>query len=304
MPSGVPTERCGRLRGSLPRPTAFVLGGGGSYGAAQVGMLEALGEFGVVPDLVAGTSIGAINGALLAADPTGAAHRLSHLWHSVDTREVLPGGLVRRARTLLRSRINVHDTPQIGRLVGEEIGAMELPDLALPFIAMAIDADTTELVTIDSGPVLTAMLASSAIPGVFPPVRWNGQELYDGGLAANVPVTQALAMGAASMVVLDCAFPGQPLKRPTNLVEAALYSMAIGMRHQTERDLPTVAAQVPVVYLPGPQPLTISPLDFTAARPLVAGAYDVARSFLEHVSIDGPGLYRARLGDRRSGEVV
>ncbi len=82
-------------------------------------------------------------------------------------------------------------------------------------------------------------------------------------------------------------------------------SRSRGLRRvDAERDLPTVAAAVAVVYLPAPQPLTISPLDFTAARPLIAGAYDVARSFLEHVSIDGPGLYRARLRDRRSGEVV
>lgn len=257
-------------------------------------MLEALGEAGITPDLVAGTSIGAINGALVAADPIGAAHRLSHLWHSVDNKDVLPGGVFRRILTILRSRVNILDTPDIGQLVGDEIGTTDIPDLALPYIAMSIDADTTELVTIDRGPVLTAMLASSAIPAIFPPVRWEGRDLYDGGLAANLPVRQAMTLGARSMVVLDCAFPGQPLKRPGNLIEAALYSMAVGMRHQADRDLPTVAADVPVIYLPGPRPRTISPLDFSAARPLISGAYEVARSFLERVSIDGPGLYDAR----------
>lgn len=294
MSSSDGSDRRDQLRRSLPRPIAFVLGGGGSFGAAQVGMLEALSEYGITPDLVAGTSIGAINGALVAADPTGAAHRLSHLWHSVDNKDVLPGGVIRRILTIVRSKVSIHDAPEIGRLVGDEIGSMAVPDLQLPFIAMAIDADTTQLVTIDRGPVLTAMLASSAIPGVFPPVRWEDRDLYDGGLAANVPVTQALALGARSMVVLDCAFPGQPLKRPGNLIEAALYSMAVGMRHQAERDVPKVATEVPVLYLPGPRPRTISPLDFSAARPLISGAYEVARTFLDRVTIDGPGLYDAQ----------
>ncbi len=123
------------------------------------------------------------------------------------------------------------------------------------------------------------MLASSAIPGVFPPVSRDGRDLYDGGLVANVPALQALERGARSLVVLDCAFPGQQLRRPTNLVETALYAFTIQMRQQALRDLPVAAERVPVLSIPGPEPLSISPLDFAAARPLIASAYDVANDF-------------------------
>src|SRR6187431_2825082 len=94
---------------SLPRPIGFVLGGGGSLGAAQVGMLEALNDRGIHADLVAGTSIGALNGAVVAADPVGAASRLSHVWHTLDAKSILPGGLLRRIWTLWRSKVAIYD---------------------------------------------------------------------------------------------------------------------------------------------------------------------------------------------------
>ncbi len=281
------------LAESLPRPVGFVLGGGGSLGAAQVGMLQALAGVGLTADLVAGTSIGAINGALVAADPHGAPHRLSRLWLELKVGRVLPGGWFRRVLTVIRSKIHLYETPKIGRLVGDELGASDIEDLPTPYLAMAIDADTTEPVVLDRGPVITAMLASSAIPGVFPPVRRDGRDLYDGGLVANVPALQALAMGAKSLVVLDCAFPGQQLRRPTNLTETALYAFTIQMRQQALRDLPLAAERVPVLSIPGPEPLAISPLDFARARPLIASAYGVAHDFLARVRLDGPGLYSA-----------
>ncbi len=280
------------LRDLLPRPVGFVLGGGGSLGAAQVGMLEALAEAGIHADLVAGTSIGSINGAVVAADPQGAAHRLSHVWHGLETKTVLPGGWLRRVITLVRNRTHVYDPPLISSVVEDEIGAVDIEDLAVPYLAMAVDADTTEPVRLESGPVLSAMLASSAIPGVFPAVARDGRDLYDGGLVSNVPVREALDMGAASLVVLDCQFPDRRLARPTNLAETVLYAMTIQTRQQVLRDLPLASASVPTLYLPGPAPVVVSPLDFASSGALITDAYRTARRFLEQVEVDGPGLYR------------
>ncbi|KAA0918327.1 patatin-like phospholipase family protein [Dietzia sp. ANT_WB102] len=281
------------LADQLPRPIGFVLGGGGSLGAAQVGMLEALAEVPVRADLVAGTSVGALNGAVVASDPVGAAHRLSHIWHDLETDMIMPGGLWARVTTVLRSRTNLYDSPRIGRLVAEEIGEEEIGQLPLPYLAMAVDADTAEPVQLTDGPLLSAMLASSAIPGVFPVVHRGGRDLYDGGLAVNTPVLEALAMGAGSLVVLDCNYPDRQIKRPTTVPEAILYAATIAARQQMERDLPVAAREVPVLVLPGPEYLPgLSPLDFTGSTPLIASAYEAGRHFLSTVKVDGPGLYR------------
>ena len=279
----------------LPQPVGFVMGGGGAFGAAQVGMLEALAEANVRADLVAGTSIGAINGVVVASDPVGAAHRLSHVWHHLGTQTILPGGLPRLVRTLWRTRTHLFDTPAIGELVAGEIPEHDISELAIPYLAMAVDADTSAPVELTSGPVLSAILASSALPGVFPAATHEGRDFYDGGLVSNVPVLEALAMGAKSLVVLDCQFPDQPLPRPTTLAEAVMYAITITMRQQVLRDLPVAAQQVPVLYLPGPTPMMISPLDFSKAAPLIDAAYRTARPFLEQVRIDGPGLHRAHV---------
>src|ERR1700722_9049900 len=95
------------LADSLPRPLAFVFGGGGSLGAIQVGMLEALAEHRVDPDLVIGTSVGSLNGAVVALNPQGAANRLSHAWARITRNQVFPGGLIGQARTLERSRTHL-----------------------------------------------------------------------------------------------------------------------------------------------------------------------------------------------------
>lgn len=285
---------------SLPRPIGFVLGGGGSLGAAQVGMLEALNDRGIHADLVAGTSIGALNGAVVAADPVGAASRLSHVWHTLDAKSILPGGLLRRIWTLWRSKVAIYDTPDLAKIIEDEIGAVDIEDLAIPYAAMALDVETSMAVRLVNGPVTSAMLASSAIPGVFPAIERDGRKFYDGGLVTNVPVMEALAMGAKSLVVMDCAFADQAISAPTSMVETVFYSMMVQMRQQVLRELPIAAASVPVIYLPGPAPVILSPLDFNSTPTLIRESYNTARAFLDTLTIDGPGLYRVREPEREA----
>lgn len=287
-----------RLAESLPGPIGFVLGGGGSLGAIQVGMLQSLADHGIHADLVTGTSIGAVNGAVVAADPVCAASRLSHMWADPDLERWLPGGALPRLWRLIRRRIPLYDTPGLARLVEDEIGDVRIEDLAVPFGVVAMDVETSTGVTLRNGGLTSALLASSAIPGVFAPVERNGRLLYDGGLVTNVPVLEALAMGAKSLVVADCGFPDQQVAPPTDVVSALLYSMRVSMGLQAHRDLPVAASEVPVLYLPGPRPEVLSPLDFSHSPRLIRAGYEAARAFLDTVVVSGPGLYR--LGrDRR-----
>jgi NTE family protein len=122
-------------------------------------------------------------------------------------------------------------------------------------------------------------------------VRIDGRDLVDGGVVSNVPVDHALRMGARSIVVLDCGVFGVRLERPRSLGETIAQVAAIVMRQQIIRDLPEVAREVPVLYLPGPFPLTTSPLEFTSSARLMQDAYAKSRAFLAEAGPSGPGLY-------------
>jgi NTE family protein len=257
----------------LPRPVGYVLGGGGSLGAVQVGMLQALAERDIPPDLVAGTSVGSLNGAVLAADPRGAANRLSHLWARMSRDRVFPGGLLAQARTLQHTRTHLFQSTGLRTVISDFLGAeLTFADLALPFAAVTTDIATARPRVLREGPLLPALLASSAIPGIFAPVELGAQRLYDGGLVANVPMRQAVALGARSLIVL-------------------FYTWMVTIRAQAVLEAPLVASDVPVVYLHGPDPLRVSPLDFGQTGTLIESAYDAARMFLDELKISGPGLY-------------
>ena len=276
----------------LPRPVGYVLGGGGSLGAVQVGMLQALGERDIVPGMVAGSSVGSLNGAVVAQDPAGAANRLSHLWARLTRADVFPGGLLAQARTLQRTRTHLFPSSGLATVITRFLGAdITFEDLALPFAAVAMDSATALPQVLRDGPLLPALLASTAIPGIFPPVQLGSLQLYDGGLVANVPMRQALTLGARSLVVLDCSFPGHMPDPPGTIAEVLLYTAMVTMRSQAVLEAPLVAADVPVIYLPGPEPQRVSPLDFHHTGTLIEGAYAAARSFLDDLKVAGPGLY-------------
>jgi NTE family protein len=282
---------------ALPHPVGFVLGGGGSLGAVQVGMLQALMEQDVKPDLVIGTSVGSLNGAVIASDPTSAANRLSHAWLRITRHQVFPGGLLAQAHTIQRSKNHLFPNTGLAQLVTEFVGAATgFDDLALPFSAVTTDVATAKPYMLDSGPLLPALLASAAIPGIFPPIVHDGRRLCDGGLVANVPLRQALAAGAQSLVVLDCTFPGHLLPPPDSLAETLLYTAMVTMRSQAVLEAPLVGAHIPVVYLPGPVACRCSPFNFNFTEVLIQGAYEATGAFLRNVHVDGPGLYGSPSG--------
>ena len=278
----------------LPRPIAFVLGGGGSLGALQVGMLRALEEAGVTPDLVVGTSVGSLNAAVLALPGGNRLDRLRAIWAQMTKNEAFPGGVLSQVRTLRHSKTHLFPNTGLEKIVDGHLGAgRRFEDLALPLGVVTTDVDTAEPVLIRSGPLRAPLLASCAIPGIYPPVEHEGRLLYDGGLVANVPMRQALAMGAKSLVVLDCAFPGKMPGAPRTFAEVMMFTAMISMRNQAVLEAPIAAKRAPVVYLPGPAPVRVSPLDFTRTDELADQAYRAAAGYLKDLQVDGPGLYGA-----------
>ena len=281
----------------LPAPVGFVLGGGGGLGAMQVGMLRALAAAGITPDLVTGTSVGSVNGSLVALDPEHAADRLAALWAGMTRARVFPGGPLAQLRTLRRERRHLFpSTGLVDVLVEGLAGATDFAELRLPFGAVAVDAVTGLPVLMTSGELVPAILASAAIPGIYPPVHHEGKVLYDGGVLANVPIRQALAMGAKSLVVLDCTFPGHLPEVPGTLAETLLFWATLGMRNQAVLEADLAAGSVPVVYLPGAPVQAVTPLDFGHTAELIESSYAASTEFLASLVIDGPGLYGGPAG--------
>jgi NTE family protein len=231
--------------------TAVVLGGGGLLGAVQVGMVRALEEAGVRPDLVLGTSVGAMNGAALAAAPEGgAADRLDRLWRSPQAREVFRAGTVRRLRELARSGTAVHSSEPLRRALAAELGDRRIEDLPVPFQCCAASIEDAAEHWFDRGPLLTAVLASAAVPGLLPPVAVDGRHYLDGGLVNSIPLGRAVELGATTVFVLQVGRVEQPLRPPRRPWEVAAVAFEIARRHRFARDLGTVPPGVTVHVLP------------------------------------------------------
>ncbi len=275
----------------LPRPVALVLGGGGVYGAAQVGSAHALERRGFVPDLVVGTSVGALNGVVLAARPDGAASRLDELWTGLRRRDVFP---VHRGRT----RTSIFDDRGLRRLIARAGLPSDFEQLAVPFTAVATDLATGAEVRLDHGILETALLASAAIPGILPPVQRDGRQLVDGAPVACVPVRAALAQGAASVVVLSAGPESGPVRSAGPLARAGAIAARAGslrVRHQVERDLREVAQHIPVVVLPTGTDSWPSPWDLGRSRRLITSAAIAAGRFIDGGDASGPVRHRAEV---------
>jgi NTE family protein len=229
---------------------AFVLGGGGVLGATEVGMIRALHEAGVRPDLVLGTSVGALNGVAVAADPDSAADRLTRLWEDIDNTGPFGGTLAERAVTLARSRTHLHEISQLRELVEATLTVRRFEDLVVPFQCVAASIERAGPRWFDSGPLVEAVLASAAVPGIFPPVEIDGEHHYDGGLVHSIPLGRAVTLGARTVYVLQVGRIDTPLEPPSNLLDVGLVAFEVARRHRFVEELAQLPADVDVHVLP------------------------------------------------------
>jgi NTE family protein len=238
-----------------PPRVAFVLGGGGLLGAAEVGMLRALDAAGVQADVVLGTSIGAINGAMYAAYPDGdGLDRLERLWTSDASTAVFGASAWTRASTLARSWTHAHPVEPLRDLLLAQLDGMLVDDLALPFqcVAASIERATEHWFT--EGPVVEALLASSAVPGLLPPAQVGDEHFLDGGLVHSIPLGRAVALGASTIFVMQVGRIERPLQPPRRPWEVAAVAFEIARRHRFATELASVPDDVTVHVLPTGDP--------------------------------------------------
>src|SRR5579864_2820095 len=233
------------------RRVAFVLGGAGILGAHEVGMLRALAEAGVAPDLILGTSIGAVNGALFAADPTiRGVERLSQLWSESSISELGAAGVLRRVSTLARTGTHLESLEAArARLVGA-LPVERIEDLPIPFQCVAASIERAAEHWFDHGPLVDVVLASCAVPGILPPVRIGDEHFIDGGIVNSIPVARAVLLGATSIYVLQVGRLETPLQPPRWPWEVGLVAFEVARRHRFAYDLQSLPAGLDVHVLP------------------------------------------------------
>src|SRR3954454_19485293 len=307
--------------------TAFVLSGGGSLGAMQVGMLRTLLRHGIRPDRVYGTSIGALNGGALALDPTPkGVERLATMWHEIGRHDVFPLDLAQVTRAVLRSfpllplgllratgalnsafpirplrallglvGVTNYLVPSGPRrsLIATATRGARIEDTAVPFEAMEAEVGTGQVVALANGDALDALMASSAIPGVFPPERINGQLLMDGGVSDNTAIDQAVDDGAEVVYVLptgfSCDLPNPPRSALAMLVHGLNVLIEQRLIAASRRQDPRVALKI----VPPLCPLSVLPVDFGQSDDLIARAERSTDLWLRNGEMPVAGLSRA-----------
>ncbi|HEX7888544.1 MAG TPA: patatin-like phospholipase family protein [Ramlibacter sp.] len=293
------------MAGSVGKKTGFVLAGGGSFGAIQVGMLRELVACGVVPDLVVGASVGALNGISFCCDPTpdGVAH-LEAVWCGLRRSDVFPLS-PRHLLGVFTGAASFIDPSGLRGLVARHLSRQQLEDTVIPVHVVATDLLTGASVLLSSGAADDAVLASCAIPGAFPPVRIGDRYLIDGAVASNTPVMAALALGCTRLVVLPTGFACALSTAPTGALASAFHALNLLVARQLVRDLEQLSGLVEVATVPPLCPLEVSAYDFSRAHELIERAAQGTRRWLESGGLEQqriPGALRPHVDDPRVAE--
>lgn len=268
-----------QLLGDWPRPLAFAFSGGGAFGSVHVGMIRALTERGITPDLVVGSSVGSLNGVMTAARPDDAPEILAELWAVMNRRTVFGHGWPAVARNFVRGR-TLSRMDGLTALIESNLDIEHFDQLQVPFAAIATDAATGEPELLTAGPLKPALLASSSIPGVFPPVALDGRIFIDGGISANLPIRQAIAFGAHSVIALD-ASPLSPPSPPETLSGGLFHAVSLMVRNQRAHAIDDLAGRYPVLVMPTVTPHDIGTFNFRRTDELIAESYRASAAALE-----------------------
>ena len=261
----------------------FVFSGGGPLGALQVGAVQALLEANVVPGLTVGTSVGALNATFLGFNPTiSGAENLLRIWQHLDEGDLFPGGRFRASWARFLTKGNrVFENSGMKRLVESRLGTANFEDGQIPIGVIATDLDTGDEKLFTTGPITPALLASTSMPGVFPPVEIDGRLYTDGGVANNVPIGPAVTMGAKTIYVMNStshSHQRRPLTRPIDYMLHA-FTLARSQRLQLEQRI--YSDKVRVIMLPTPTLdffVPFASLEFT--QRLIDLGYEATQRFL------------------------
>jgi NTE family protein len=271
--------------GGLPRrrggaKTAFVFTGGGSLGAVQVGMLRMLVAFGVQPDLVVGASAGALNASYFAGAPNAAGvAALERIWSGLRRADIFPFTLA-GAFGLIRSLGHVVDPNGLRRIIQGNLPYVRLEEAQIPLSVMATNQQG-QSVRLSKGPAVEAVMASTAIPGIFPHVHIDGDVLMDGAIAANTPLRLAVELGASRIIILPTGYACALKEPPTRAIGKALHAITLMIARQLMHEVEWMPEHIDVHLVPMLCPLAVSPFDFSKSKELIEQAARSTKKWIE-----------------------
>lgn len=271
--------------------TAFVLSGGGSLGAVQVGMLRAITDAGVQPDLLLGTSAGAVNAAFVSGHGTSrkSLADLASIWQGLRRRDVFPIRPGGAALAVLGRRASLCSNDALRDLVAAHLPFRRLEDAPIPLHVVATHALSGDEVLLSTGDAVDAVLASAAIPAVFPPVEIDGVPYVDGGIANNAAISHAVGLGADRVVVIPTGFACALERAPKSMLGAALHALTLLIEQRLILEVAHFAGLVDLTVLPPLCPLSVSSTDFRHGAELIERAH---RATTEWLDAGGPALPR------------
>lgn len=272
-------------------PVALVFSGGVSLGSIQVGMLRAVMEAGIQPDLLVGSSAGALNAAFMAHDYSHQQlEQLADIWAHLRRQDVFGRLNVRRLLKVFSGGSSLATADALQKLIASH-APRSYADLSASLAVIATDFHSGKEAVFQSGDLRRHLLASTAIPVVFPPVAIDGRLYADGSVAAHVPLLPAQNLGARTLVVLDVGFTCEMKESPQSLLDNALHAFSLMLHRQATGLLTGLNPDLTVVYLPAPCPIDVPAYDFSFATTLMDAGYETASGFLNTLQISGPGLY-------------
>jgi NTE family protein len=246
-----------------PGKTAFVFAGGGSFGAIQVGMLHSLAAHGVTADMVVGCSVGALNGAFYAGDPTlDGVRRLGSIWRALQRHDVFPITW-RAVLSFLWRRDFLIPHDGVRKLIDDHIPYRNLEQAKLPLHIVATDIITGDSVVLSNGATADAIVASTAIPGAFSPIRYKNHYLADGAISSNTPIQVAVNKGATRLIILPTGHACANQDPPVGAVANALHALTLLIARQLVNELEALGPDIEYFVVPPLCPLVGSPYDFS-----------------------------------------
>lgn len=281
--------------------TALVFAGGGSLGANQVGMLRALVENGIVPDLLVGSSVGAVNAAYFAGNPgMEGVQQLTDIWRSLQRDEVFRFSLFGGIRGLLGRSSHLFDAGALTAFLKRHLNYHDFNEARVPLYIIAGDFVSGEEVLLAEGSVLRALQASTAIPGIFPPVEVAGHFLIDGGVANHTPISTAVDLGATRLIILPTGFTCAPEGIPQGALSIALHALNLIIARQLYKDLHTYSATAKIVLIPPLCPQKINPFEFSQVEQMMMQAYESTSQWLGNNGLDSKDDYSAMMPHRHA----
>ncbi|MGO4736197.1 patatin-like phospholipase family protein [Bosea sp. 2KB_26] len=278
------------MSSNAARPTtAFVLAGGGSFGAIQVGMLRSLASRGIAADMVVGSSVGALNGAYYAGNPAlEGVQRLEAIWRGLRRRDVFPLSW-RTMLGFLSRRDFLIASDALHEFVEHNLSYANLEDAKIPVHIVTTDILSGETVALSEGSAAQAIIASVAIPAAFAPVQFNGLYLADGAISSNTPVKVAIGCGAKRLIVLPTGYACALDKPPVGAVASALHALTLLIVRQLFSELQGLDDSVAFFVLPPLCPLVGSPYDFSHTSELIERAAKSTDAWIAGGGLERPG---------------